>query len=424
MRVLNVAHGNPLRTGGASRVAFRLRNLVETMEGWEGLLAFAASHDDFGRHTPSLRGFDSESRASMVLSKTDHSLQFPATARDYVESWSDYLLAVKPDIVHVHNFMNVGVQFPFIVKRACPTASLIFTAHEYLYECSLRGQLVRRSGERCAGPSVRMCANCTGESQGWVLRRESSVRASFAAYDRVVSPSRFLARRLTSFGVPTDKVIQLANPSLLADGDALPADLSSYRSRGPSNRGGARLLFLAASTPERGLLDVLRVVRKLCDRGGHTRPLLRVMIDWQVVREQPPAWQDEVLEHAEFLAGAIEVLPHMGPEQLVEVMLETDVLINASQWPENSPLTISDALQLGVGVVAPAIGGITELLEGREDGFTFLTGSSAALEGALMEAVTWARGRARPSEFMGSATERVLRDARSYRTLLESVSTN
>jgi glycosyltransferase involved in cell wall biosynthesis len=118
------------------------------------------------------------------------------------------------------------------------------------------------------------------------------------------------------------------------------------------------------------------------------------------------------------------VLPHMGPEQLVEVMLETDVLINASQWPENSPLTISDALQLGVGVVAPAIGGITELLEGREDGFTFLTGSSAALEGALMEAVTWARGRARPSEFMGSATERVLRDARSYRTLLESVSTN
>ena len=39
-----------------------------------------------------------------------------------------------------------------------------------------------------------------------------------------------------------------------------------------------------------------------------------------------------------------------------------DVFVSASQWPENQPLTIMEAMASGVAVIAPDIGGITEMV--------------------------------------------------------------
>jgi glycosyltransferase involved in cell wall biosynthesis len=54
-------------------------------------------------------------------------------------------------------------------------------------------------------------------------------------------------------------------------------------------------------------------------------------------------------------------------------------LVLGSIWPENAPLVILEARAAGCPVIAPAIGGIPELVEEGVDGWLYPAGDVAAL---------------------------------------------
>ena len=62
-----------------------------------------------------------------------------------------------------------------------------------------------------------------------------------------------------------------------------------------------------------------------------------------------------------------------------EVLAGFDVLVVPSTWYENSPLTIHEARQCGVPVIASRLGGMEELVHDGVDGALFAPGDSVDL---------------------------------------------
>jgi glycosyltransferase involved in cell wall biosynthesis len=73
--------------------------------------------------------------------------------------------------------------------------------------------------------------------------------------------------------------------------------------------------------------------------------------------------------------------------RIEEVFRETDVLILPSIWPENQPVTITEAMASRTPVIASAIGGIPELVSNDYNGYLFRPGSAVELAEKMSEFV-------------------------------------
>ena len=70
---------------------------------------------------------------------------------------------------------------------------------------------------------------------------------------------------------------------------------------------------------------------------------------------------------------------HVDNDRIASVYQQIDVLIVPSVWPENSPVTITEAMASGLPVIASNIGGIDELVEDGVTGFLVPVKDSQAM---------------------------------------------
>jgi Glycosyl transferases group 1 len=67
-----------------------------------------------------------------------------------------------------------------------------------------------------------------------------------------------------------------------------------------------------------------------------------------------------------------------------EILRETDVLILPSLWPENQPVSITEAMAAHIPVIASRIGGISELIDDGVTGLLFDAGNARQLARKIM----------------------------------------
>ena len=100
-------------------------------------------------------------------------------------------------------------------------------------------------------------------------------------------------------------------------------------------------------------------------------------------------WFPEVAERLRALAAdvpALELAGPFAPADREKVLADLDLQVVPSLWWENSPLTIHEAHQRGIPVLASDRGGMAELLS-HGGGHTFPPGDHAALAGLISEIV-------------------------------------
>ena len=79
------------------------------------------------------------------------------------------------------------------------------------------------------------------------------------------------------------------------------------------------------------------------------------------------------------LEGIVQFRGEVKNDNIHKVYRQIDVLIVPSIWPENSPVTIMEALATGTPILASNIGGIPELVENSKSGFLHVPESSHSL---------------------------------------------
>src|SRR3954453_3940050 len=132
-RILIVSHGHPsFSLGGAEVASYNLHHGMQDLPGWE-------SHYLARIAPPVSRHGDS---ALLSLRQKDREILYYANDYDHFrcsnrnlagleQDFVRYVRDLKPDIVHFHHFLGMGVECLFALKKAMPDLPIVVTFHEY-----------------------------------------------------------------------------------------------------------------------------------------------------------------------------------------------------------------------------------------------------------------------------------------------------
>ncbi|MES2642569.1 MAG: glycosyltransferase [Myxococcota bacterium] len=276
----------------------------------------------------------------------------PAVDAAFGRAATEAFAGERPDIVHVHHLTGASMGIPAVARGL--GARVLFTLHDAWLACA-RGQLVDRSGARCAGPSVDRCARCLAPAvwaplpasvadrlplrRDLIRARTGALAALRASVDLFLSPSRHLPTRLgiSATWLPLPLLRPIA-----------PAP--------PSPDGPVRFLFLGGLLPTKGPAVALEAFARL-PAGAAT---LRIV--------GPALPYDGRTTYVDALRARVEQVPGatlLGPcpaDQVAALFAEADVLLFPSTWEENSPLVLREAAAAGLRIVASDVPGVTEVL--------------------------------------------------------------
>jgi glycosyltransferase involved in cell wall biosynthesis len=321
----------------------------------------------------------------------------------------------RPDLVHIQHlqFLSAGVRFDV------PTVA---TLHDAWGWCAAGGTLLEGGDAVCPGPEPARCAPCARawapvpgraaralvrgagrlspvvdpdrlhrlyrrlparlrarvhrdraplEGPSAAARRNAGLRTFYANLSARIAPSRFLAAQAEAAGLGRVQVVPHGVPAA-----ALP------------RTGGGPLLFLGSVAPHKGPDLVLAAWRAAFPTGDPGLRICGPVLDPELIRDHP-------LEGPLDRAGVAAALA------------DARALVMGSRWPENAPLVLLEARAAGCPVVAPAIGGIPELVEDGVDGWLYRPGDAADLARALRAAATQAP-RPRPPRTLATQVDDTL----------------
>jgi glycosyltransferase involved in cell wall biosynthesis len=262
----------------------------------------------------------------------------------------------RPDLMHCHNIYHQLT--PSIIPAAKALGvPVALTLHDYKPVCPVYTRL--RAG--------RVCSDCTGSRFDGVLRHRCAegslarsglllaealfqrLKGSYEAVDAVIAPSRFLAEAVSPARFPRHRVHVIPNG---VDTDAIA----------PAYGDGGYVLYMGRLSAEKGVETLL---------ASHRRHRGRWHLKVAGTGPLETALRGQYAD-AEFLG-------HVGGEELDRVIRGAGCVVVPSEWYENCPMTVLEAMAYGKAVVASRIGGIPELVADGETGLLCEPGDSGEL---------------------------------------------
>ena len=323
------------------------------------------------------------------------------------------LAMLRPDVVHVHNLLNLSFELPAQARAlGIPVAA---TLHDYTLVCASGGQRVHRQDRYvCHEIDTARCARCFMESpfqsqmslariatpgagaralghaaafarrvapglaartakavrhagavvtQADIDTRMAAARRVFDDIDVFVAPSPALGREFVRLGLPADRLIV--------------SDYGMVTRPQPPRRlphSPLRIGFVGTLVWHKGV-HVLMQAARLLPRDRFTLQLFG----------STSTFPDYTSELKTMAAGLpVTFAGGFAPDRSAEIYSQIDVLVVPSLWPENSPLVIHEAFMAGVPVVGARMGGVVDLVTDQVNGFLYDASSPEALAAALM----------------------------------------
>ncbi len=384
LRVLYVAHNHPtLHPGGAEAYALELYEAMRANPEVEPVLLARIGSNVARRRvahpgTP-FSSVNGDPNQYFVFTETEHFDFFTLTSRDkalYSQHLTNFLLAQRPDVVHLQHTHFIGLDLLGQIRRVLPEAAIVYTLHEFLPICHRHGQMVRTfSGELCGEASPRRCHECFPEisEQSFFLRRRF-VKAQFEEVDRFLAPSAQLMDKYLRWGIEPERIEveeygRLAPPVRAPD----PADTKS-----PTNIG-----FFGQLSEFKGAKVMLEAMSQLDEDVDAHLWLHGANLELQTeeFQEEFAALHDPIRDRVTF----------RGPyehDELPKLMADLHWVVVPSIWWENSPLVIQEAFFHRRPVICSDVGGMAEKVRDGVDGIHFRVGDAFSLARAFERAAT------------------------------------
>lgn len=269
---------------------------------------------------------------------------------------SEVAKTVKPDVVHWHNtrgFIRMPVRFDDEIA--------LYTSHDYGAICP-RSNLLKPGLIIC--DRARMCTVCSMRwrkpPQIWRMNTKRVLR--YPNDMKIITPSQFVANRLSDEGVAVHSVLRNFVPD-------------PGRNRQTISKRQDTLVYIGMLEMHKGLRTLIKAFIMSRDRHGFDLDIIgegslkNELID-TVARE---SLKDRIRIHGFLVRTEAEALRESAAAQIVP-----------SEWLENCPLTILEAFALGIPVVGSDMGGIPEIVGPDSGSRVFRGGDATALAETLV----------------------------------------
>ena len=405
-RVLYVCHNHPsVRPGGAEAYAYETYLAMRDSGEFEPILLAKGGRplSATGRpHEGTLFGpADSDPSQYFFYTDGDAFDYLYGTSRDkeiYTKHFRNFLLAVRPDVVHFQHTLHLGYDLIREVRNTLPDAPIVYTLHEFAPICHRNGQLVRtvNDNELCTLETPRRCHECFPNipAQTFFMRKRF-IRSHLSLVDLFLAPSQYLRGRYIEWGIPPERI----RYEEVGRRPVTPvAEVEPRRARN-------QLGFFGQLSEFKGVKVLLNAMRLLADgdlppegngqAGGRVTNHRRTAspsnvhlwihgtnLDWQ-----PGQFQNEFKELLEVLAGSVTFVGRYDASQLPRLMANIDWVVVPSIWWENCPLVVQEAFLYGRPVICSDVGGMAEKVSDGVNGLHFRVGDPHDLARTIRRAV-------------------------------------
>ena len=304
----------------------------------------------------------------------------------------------QPEIVHFHNVTGLG--FNLIPAAKAFGARVVVTLHDHAGLC-FKNTLLRDDGSHCG--DLEDCAVCLPAIQAPdgtplpIRLRRDYVAWCLSQADQLLSPSRALAETFATSRVVRCPVMPLSNG---IDGERVqvrekpapdPVTFACFSYLGEHK--GIPTLLAAA---ERLAQDPALAGRWHLTIAGHGH--LAEALERDIAGGR--------------FGGAVSYVGRLVHEAALAQLQRTHVVVLASHWPENEPVTLLEAIASGTAQIATRIGGNPELVDHERSGLLVPPADVDALADAMARIIrdpelarTWgAYNAARRAQFAETQT--------------------
>ncbi|MCP1973877.1 glycosyltransferase family 4 protein [Bradyrhizobium elkanii] len=277
-------------------------------------------------------------------------------SREAVSKLASLIEETRPDLMHCHNIYHqltpsiVGVAksrgIPVVLtlhdsKPVCPVHTRM--REDQLCSSCLAGDFHHVLMHRCADGSF---------AQSATLYMEAVIQRWFGSYEKV---DRFLA--------PSQFMRESVLPRFAADRVQVLYNGVDVTGISASDRDKGYVLYCGRLAPGKGAETLLR---------AHEAADCR----WPLVIAGSGPLADNL--KAQFTRN-VRFAGQLSGETLNETIAEASVVVVPSEWCENCPMSVLEAMAYGKAVIATRVGGIPELVDDRVTGLLFEPGNTDEL---------------------------------------------
>jgi glycosyltransferase involved in cell wall biosynthesis len=352
----------PRFVGGAELIAHQ--HAVALSEMGYRVVAFAGDRQSLdGHYSVREDSLDGISIFRIQLAAEDFAADRVNFHHDQIDhAFGRLLERYSPEVVHLHN--TTGLSLGMIGRAKQHGSTVVTTLHDHWGYC-FKNTIIKRDAEICRDFS--RCAECMatipdGTNRNLPIR----MRTDYFAYrlnqvDAFISPSRFLAASYLKAGVPLTKMRVVWY--------GMDVDRFANLIKTPRD-GRVRFTFIGYFGEHKGIQSLLDALHHLGDPRRY-----RVNLVGEGHLREPVERRLQALP----FASSVRFWGKIDNRAINSVFRETDVLILPSIWPENQPVSITEAMAARTPVIASDMGGIPELIEDGANGYLYPAGDATAL---------------------------------------------
>lgn len=288
------------------------------------------------------------------------------------ESFCDFIENISPEVVHFHNIMGLSASLIHAAKRR--RIKTILTFHDHWGIC-FKNTLLKSEGGICKEDTE--CERCMPfiSDQGWeavpLCMRSDYIALQLDDIDTFICPSTYLTNtyiraginekrmRVVWYGVDVDRFAKITKSE---------------------DQTKVRFSFLGYLGRHKGVHTILEALSSL---NGNLRE--KVTVNLVGGGDQINYYEQRVMEFG--LEKIVKFWGKIDNNRIEDIYRQTDVLILPSIWPENQPVTITEAMASRIPVIASRTGGTPELVEDGETGYLFERNNPKDLAQKMLEFV-------------------------------------